>query len=190
MTYGIPVAAGLIYRDSVEIDELKHPLEVKRLALVPGSGGAGKYRGAPSSIIEFGIKSKSMTVIYPGDGQEVPPRGVRGGQDGALAGRWVIRADGSTTKLPNAARVELGPGDNVRGIDCSGGGYGPPVERDPERVRLDVLERYETEERAAEIYGVAFTSSPVGEATAVDRAATQRKRQELANRLHQTDASR
>ena len=122
-----------------------------------------------------------MTVAYPGDGQEEPPRGVRGGQDGALAGRWVIRADGAETKLPNAARVVLGPGDYIKGVECSGGGYGPPLERDPERVRLDVLERYETEQRAGEIYGVVFAASPVTEATAVDVAATKRKRQELAS---------
>jgi N-methylhydantoinase B len=182
VTFGIPVVAGLLYRDSVEIDELKHPLEVKRLALLPGSGGAGRYRGAPSSILEFGIKSQSMTVIYPGDGQEEPPHGVRGGRDGALAGRWVIRADGAVTKLPNAARIVLGPGDYVRGVECSGGGYGPPLERDPERVRLDVLERYETEERAAEVYGVVFTASPITETAGVDHAATKRKRQELAGR--------
>lgn len=81
VTYGIPVVAGLMYRDSVEIDELKHPIQIRRLALMPGSGGAGRFRGAPGSVIEFGIKSAAMTVIYPGDGQEYPPRGVHGASD-------------------------------------------------------------------------------------------------------------
>ena len=40
LTYGLPVAAGLMYRDSVEIDELKHPMEVRYLRMVPGTGGA------------------------------------------------------------------------------------------------------------------------------------------------------
>ncbi len=65
-----------MYRDSVEVDELKHPIQVKRLALMTGSGGAGRFRGAPGSILEYGIKSNEMTVIYPGDGHETPPRGV------------------------------------------------------------------------------------------------------------------
>lgn len=67
-------------------------------------------------------------------------------------------------------------GDVVIGIDCSGGGYGPPSERDPERVLQDVLERYETVERARDIYGVVFDSAVVGEATRVDIAATKVRR--------------
>ncbi|MBB4342970.1 hydantoinase B/oxoprolinase family protein [Rhizobium leguminosarum] len=180
ITYGIPVVAGLMYRDSIEIDELKHPLEVRRLALIPGTGGAGRFRGAPSAEIEFGIKSDAMTVMYPGDGQEEPPKGVRGGLDGARAERFVIRKNGESTKLTNAARIELAPGDAVRGIDCSGGGYGSPLERDPERVLHDVLERYETEERAADVYGVIFDSYPVRDGSKVDARATDEKRRALA----------
>ncbi|WP_322068462.1 hydantoinase B/oxoprolinase family protein [Paraburkholderia bannensis] len=180
VTYGIPVVAGLMYRDSVEVDELKHPIQVKRLSLMTGSGGAGRFRGAPGSLLEYGIKSDEMTVIYPGDGQETPPRGVQGGADGQLAERWVVRGDGEESKLPNAATVKMGRNDFVRGIDCSGGGYGSPLERDPARVLHDVLEKYETVERAARIYGVVFTSELVDEATRVDVDATQKKRAALA----------
>ena len=34
VNYAIPVIAGLMYRDSVEIDELKHPFRVESLGLV------------------------------------------------------------------------------------------------------------------------------------------------------------
>ncbi|MBZ9994218.1 hydantoinase B/oxoprolinase family protein [Mesorhizobium sp. BH1-1-4] len=93
MTYGIPIVAGLMYRDSVEFYELKHSLQVRRLALIPGTGGAGRFRGAPSAEIEIGIKSDAMTVMYPGDGQEELPKGVQGGLDGARSalrrqGKW------------------------------------------------------------------------------------------------------
>jgi N-methylhydantoinase B len=47
VTYGIPVVGGLMYRDSVEVDELKRPILFKSLRLLSGSGGAGKFRGAP-----------------------------------------------------------------------------------------------------------------------------------------------
>lgn len=179
VTFGIPVVAGLMNRDSVEVDELKHPFEIKRLALMTGSGGAGKFRGAPGSVLEFGIKGESMSVIYPGDGQETPPKGVRGGLDGQLAERWHILADGNRIKLENAAHVTMGPDDVVIGVDCSGGGYGSPLERDPQRVLHDVLERYETRERAELIYGVLFSSESVDESTTVDVAATLAKREQL-----------
>ncbi|MFB2552554.1 hydantoinase B/oxoprolinase family protein [Ensifer soli] len=182
VTQGIPVVAGLMYRDSVEIDELKHPMELRRLALIPGTGGAGRFRGAPAAVLEFSIRAPSMTVIYPGDGQEVPPKGVQGGADGTPAARYVVRGDGATRVLPNAARVDLGPSDLLRGIDCSGGGYGSPLERQPEKVLYDVLERYETIERARDVYGVVFDSDSVTEATRVDAARTAERRAHLAGR--------
>src|SRR5262249_57264364 len=48
VNYAIPVIAGLMYRDSVEIDELKHPFRVESLGLVEDSAGAGRFRGAPA----------------------------------------------------------------------------------------------------------------------------------------------
>ncbi|XSC48364.1 hydantoinase B/oxoprolinase family protein [Bradyrhizobium sp. RDT10] len=35
----------MTYRDSVEINEIKFPMIVDHLRLVPGSGGAGAHRG-------------------------------------------------------------------------------------------------------------------------------------------------
>jgi N-methylhydantoinase B len=176
VTYGIPIISGLMFRDSVEIDELKHPFQIRRLALKTGSGGAGTYRGAPGAVVEFGPKKNPITVIYPGDGQVVAPRGVRGGRDGQLAERWLVRADGSEERLTNAAQVQMGLGEYVRGMDCSGGGYGSPMKRDPRRVLHDVLERYETVERGEEIYGVVLTGSAPANTLAVDVEATKARR--------------
>ena len=154
ITFGIPVCAGLIYRDSVEVDELKHPMEVRQLSLIAGTGGAGRKRGAPAMIIDFVSKSENFTVIYPGDGQEYAPRGAVGGGDGTLAERWILRKDGTKEKLGNAQEVKLQIGDMIRGIDCSGGGYGDPKERDQNEVLEDVICGFETIERAKNVYKV------------------------------------
>jgi N-methylhydantoinase B len=42
----------------------------------------------------------------------------------------------------------------IRGIDCSGGGYGSPFERDPKKVLEDVICGFETLERAKKVYCV------------------------------------
>jgi len=180
VTYGIPIISGLMYRDSVEVDELKHPFEIRRLALTPGSGGAGKLRGAPGAIVEYGPKQNPITILYPGDGQEFPPKGVRGGHDGQLAKRWLVKADGSETLLPNAAQVVVQAGEYVRGMDCSGGGYGSPLEREPQRVLHDVLEGYETVERAASVYGVILSASEKEGALTVDQEKTRSRRSKMA----------
>jgi N-methylhydantoinase B/oxoprolinase/acetone carboxylase alpha subunit len=176
VTYGIPIISGLMYRDSVEVDELKHPFQIRRLELMQGSGGAGAFRGAPGAVVEYGPKKHPLTVIYPGDGQQFKPKGVRGGHDGQLAERWLVKADGTETRLPNAAQIVVEVGDFVRGIDCSGGGYGSPLARDPAKVLHDVIERYETVERAAEIYGVELTGSASDNSLAVDFEATRTRR--------------
>ena len=177
--YGLPVDSGVVFRDSVEIDELKHPIEFRHLRLVPGSGGAGRFRGAPGGDIAFAPKEHPVTVIYPCDGQHVPPRGVRGGQDGQTAGGWRISANGHAEKLDNVVHIDIAKGESIRGVDCSGGGYGDPLERDPRRVLFDVLERWETAERARTVYGVVLIGNADDETLAVDADATRRTRAEI-----------
>lgn len=181
VTYGVPVAAGLLYRDSVELDEIKHPILFRSLKLVPGSGGAGRFRGGPASEIVFGPRRDPMTVIIPSDCQINPARGVRGGHNGILASTHRRDRDGSETKLPNVCEVVLEEGELIRGIDAGGGGYGDPLERDPDRVLKDVVEKWETTDRAREIYGVVIGSDPDGTAI-VDPAATTALRSEKAAR--------
>ena len=179
LSYGLPVVAGLMYRDSVEIDELKHPLEIAYLRLIPGTGGAGRRRGAPASELAFRAKEHTVTVMYPRDGEKHPAKGVRGGHDGTSGSGWLINANGEAAKLPNVAHVEIRKGETLRTLDCSGGGYGDPLNREPRRVLHDVLEGWETLERAAEIYGVLFTGSVADETLAVDLNATRHRREQV-----------
>ncbi|MEQ8493611.1 MAG: hydantoinase B/oxoprolinase family protein [Gammaproteobacteria bacterium] len=180
LNYGLPVAAGLMYRGSVEVDESKYPMLFKSLRVVAGGGGAGRYRGAPGAEVIYGPRKDPMTVVVSCDGQVNPPRGVRGGQNGPAAATYKVRADGSEEKLPGVVECRLGPGEWVRGVDAGGGGYGSPLERDPARVLKDVLERWETIERARDVYGVVLSGSADDDSLAVDTAATTARRAELA----------
>ncbi|MBT3169870.1 MAG: hydantoinase B/oxoprolinase family protein, partial [Rhodospirillaceae bacterium] len=157
VTYGLPVVAGLMYRDSVELDEIKHPMHFDSLRLMPATGGAGRFRGGPATEVVYGPREDPMTVVIPSDCQINPARGVRGGLDGAPAAQWKVSANGDETKLPNVVQVELQPGEFVRGFEAGGGGYGSPFERPPERVLKDVERRWETVERARDIYGVVLS---------------------------------
>jgi len=175
-SYAGPQSPGSSYRDSIELDEIKHPVLFKSLRLVPGTGGAGRFRGSPPSEITFGPRRDPMTVVITSDCNHFAPKGVRGGRDGVLATAYLVDADDREEKLPNVVQLELRPGQWIRGHESSGGGYGDPRTRDPDRVRNDVLEGWETVERARDIYGVALTGSVEDETLAVDAAQTARLR--------------
>jgi len=179
VNYAIPVIAGLMYRDSVEVDELKHPIRVESLQLVTDSAGAGRRRGAPAQQIEYGPTEAPMTAVISCDGQHAQPRGVIGGLPGTAGETWLIQDDTQPERLPNVAQVTIEPGQRIRGRDSAGGGYGDPLEREVERVLVDVFEGWETREKARDVYGVVFTGDIEDDTLAVDMAATEARRDEL-----------
>ncbi|MBP2329270.1 N-methylhydantoinase B [Kibdelosporangium banguiense] len=156
VTYTIPCVAGLLYRNSVEIDERQFPLRFRTLRIISGSGGAGRFRGGPTVEVSYGPTSASMAVESMADGYESPARGVRGGADGCLAASYKVGIDGTRQPLASSFSVELAPGEYVTGHACGGGGYGDPLERDPQAVLQDVEERWIPFDDALDIYGVVL----------------------------------
>ena len=179
VNYAIPVIAGLMYRDSVEVDELKHPIRVESLSLVTDSAGAGRRRGAPAQQIEYGPTGAPMTAVISCDGQHHQPRGVIGGLPGTAGETWLTQDDAQPERLPNVAHVTIDVGQRIRGRDSAGGGYGDPLDREPERVLVDVLEGWETRQKANDVYGVVFTGEIDDETLTIDAAATATRRDEL-----------
>jgi N-methylhydantoinase B len=170
-------AAGFLFRDSVEIDEMKYPIVVHEQRIVPDSEGAGRYRGSPGALVEFGpIAGAELDVVYLSDGTYNPSVGVRGGLPGGTASQRKRGVDGRLSdELGSYAQVRLQSSETLVGHTCGGGGYGPPHERDPQHVLADVREGWISAERAFDVYGVR-----IGGDGEVDRAATAARRAELA----------
>lgn len=169
-------AAGFLYRDSVEIDEMKYPIVVHEQRIVPDSEGAGRHRGSPGARVEFGpIDGATLDVIYLSDGTYNASVGVRGGRAGGRASQRLRYTDGSLSdELGSYAHVRLQSGERIVGETCGGGGYGDPITRDVNRVAADVREGWITAARAWEVYGVRVANGEV------DHAATAVRRRELA----------
>ena len=171
------VSAGVCLFDSVEVDEIQYPLRVRQRRLVPNSEGAGTFRSAPSSLVEFGPIDCTMRVVFGSDGRVNRPQGVRGGLAGGPASNSIENHNGDTSVLPAWVDVTLNPGEHVTGISCAGGGYGSPLRRDTLRVKRDVDEGWVTRDRAREVYGVVFTARGI-----VDDEATQSLRSHALSR--------
>jgi N-methylhydantoinase B len=167
LTMGDSGTAGMPRRDSVEIDELQFPIVVETQRIIPDTEGAGRYRGTPGTLVEFGPVDCDIDAQYASDGVLHGPLGVRGGLPGATADQWMRAADGSTRALPPTGTVRVNDGEIVVSVCTGGGGYGSPLERDLDRVAEDLREGWITEARARDVYGLALD-----ERGAVDRAAS------------------
>jgi N-methylhydantoinase B len=174
---GFP-AAGLLYRDSVEVDEQKYPIIITRSEVRLDSEGPGRRRGAPGNYCEFGPISGAMDVYYSFEGVQNRPLGVRGGESPAGPEAYVIDVQGRVQRRPEAVgAVTLAEGELIGSLSAGGGGYGLPTEREPVLVLTDVREGYLSPERARARYGVVIEGDPMRpEALTVDVAATAKLR--------------
>jgi N-methylhydantoinase B len=175
VTNGETSDGGSMMRDSTEVLELLRPIRVWTDRIVPDTEGAGRFRGAPSLYIEYGPVDTELEVLYAADGTVNPALGVRGGQSGALCRPALRRADGEVVELDAWARVVLAPGETIISISSGGGGYGPPHERDVQRVVRDVVDGWVSVDRARDVYGVVLD-----EHGSVDDDATRERRAQLA----------
>lgn len=173
VTFGESVVAGLIYRDSVELDEIRHPLLVDHMRLLRDSGGAGYRRGAPALEVEYGPRQDPMTIVFATDGTETPSRGVYGGFEGRLAINTHTKRDGSRSVMASSCHLTLNPGEKICTIEATGGGYGYPNLREPERVLNDVLNNVVSIEAARDVYQVAFQGRVEDESLVVDQFETE-----------------
>jgi N-methylhydantoinase B len=156
-----------------EIFENDTPLVVERRELLTDSGGPGRLKGGLGRRIVFRIPDDEYAPIPPVNlgiqsGRfRYAPEGLFGGRHGERARFLVNDKDGNPYGL-----TQLGPGDVITMDAAGGGGYGDPLERDPDLVARDVREEYVSPESAREDYGVVIDPA-TGE---VDRAATQELR--------------
>ena len=180
LTMGVPVTGGLLLRDSIEIDEQKYPVHFDRLQLVADSGGEGKFRGGAATLIEYGPRFSAMTVAVFADSGVNPAKGTKGGLPGRphYMGLKDLKS-GNEKVIPSFGQFEMSPDQRLVGIDAGGGGYGSPLERDAQRVRLDVLEGYVSIARARDVYGVEFTGLIEDESLRVDSDKTRVQRASL-----------
>jgi N-methylhydantoinase B len=144
---------GLSYQDSIELDELYQPIEVRARRILPDTEGAGRFRGAPSILVEFGPTLGRFEIGYVSDGAVNAPLGARGGQTGGASQQFLRDRQGALKPLAACAQVMVEAGETIVSVSTGGGGYGDPLTRDPALVRKDVAEGWVTAERARDVYG-------------------------------------
>ena len=167
---------GNCHNEPVEIIETRYPLLVETHALDTESGGPGKYRGGFGVIKNYLILAEENVMLAGGNDCKVnPPWGLFGGGDGTTA-RYIPFAGTDREQVIDERVNFFGPmakGDRVSVHSSGGGGWGDPLERDPELVERDVRLGYTSVEKARDIYGVV-----IGGDGTVDLEATKALRHE------------
>ena len=148
---------GETYIASNEVYEKHMPILVERYCLNVESGtGHGKFRGGFGVIKDYRVLCSEASFTVSIGRNKFPPWGVAGGMNGT-PNYCVIYKQGEEPKVVRkVAAVKLKKGDMVSLRSGGGGGWGDPLERDPELVRMDVKNEYITIDIARNIYGVVL----------------------------------
>lgn len=137
--------------------ETKYPILIERYALRTDSGGAGRTRGGlGADIVVQALSPMSFNSTI--ERAHCKPWGLDGGLP-ADGNALSLRVNGEWKHdLPNAKLMNyrLRKGDAFMVRSGGGGGFGPPAERDLERIAFDVHEGYVTAEAAKRDYGVVI----------------------------------
>ena len=153
--------AANIANTPAEVIEAEYPLAVDAYALVPDSGGAGTHRGGLALMRELRYCGERGSFYLRADRQRFRPYPLAGGCPGTPARVCLVR-DGVERKLPAKVSAELRRGDVVRIVIPGAAGWGPPLNRDPQRVLEDVCSEKFSEPYARRVYGVVFAAKRNG----------------------------
>jgi len=133
--------------------------------------GRGRLRGGNSIFREFRVLCDEALLIVRSAKRDFPPHGLFGGGTGGPS--WNIVNPGAEQRMLPVTTTKpemLKRGDVFRHLMAGGGGFGPPIERDPARVLEDVRAGRVSAAQARAAYGVVITAAPEG--PALDLVAT------------------
>jgi N-methylhydantoinase B len=167
---------GDTHNSPCEQVEAKYPVLFARHALRDDSGGAGRHRGGLGSVKAV-IARAPMSISVRVDRVHCQPWGLQGGLPG-MGNKLTLTLDGQEIDdLPNAKIFgrPIKAGDGWTLLAGGGGGFGPPHEREPEKVAHDVRQGYVSRQVARDVYGVEVNADGV-----LDIAGTRRLRARAA----------
>ena len=176
---GVPHVGANVSNVPVEMVESEHPLRIEQYSLMPDTGGPGKFRGGMSVVRDYRVLAEKATLNVRSDKRRHRPFGLFGGGRGASS--WNILNPGEDQRILPVLPMQpisMEQGDLFHHITAGGGGYGDPLERDPQYVLEDVMEEKITIPHAEEHYGVVIRA---GNPATIDEAATLQRRHQMEN---------
>ena len=148
-----PYCLGNMANTPVELIEAESPILMDEYGFLPDTGGPGKYRGALGMVRSYRLLADEATLQLRSDRERFSPWGLFGGKEGVSA-RSYVNGERVSSKFMGKIRK----GDVFRGEMAASGGYGDPLERDPNAVLEDVRQEKMSVRHAFTAYGVAISA--------------------------------
>jgi N-methylhydantoinase B len=159
---------------SVEVTEAEQPISLLAYEFVSDKAGAGKYRGGVPFRRDYRFNETEGVLQVRADRRDHRPFGLYGGSPGAPSENYLNPAQ-ENRSLPGKFTMTIKQGDVFRHVLAGAGGWGDPLERDPDAVLWDVRNELLSPAKAAADYGVVLAAA----ACTVDLAATAERRAHL-----------
>ncbi len=166
-------AGGVVSKADAEEEMVRFPWRVKKYEFMTDSAGAGKWRGAPGiwwEVVNMGADCSSTGG--PCDGWHTQAKGQQGGYPTPFNTAYILRGTEKIEITNPHIRQSLKAGDIFVGRSGGGAGVGPPEQRDPEAVKLDVKNELVSLKAARDIYKVVLDPDTLE----IDYEATQKLR--------------
>ena len=154
----------------VEVLETKSPMFIESYGYRPDTGGAGRHRGGVGvgRSYRFTAPSTGICIVYK---TKTKPWSIGGGGEGD--NNHIVLNPGTDHEVTQGGSYNLlETGDVLVNNTGGGGGYGSALEREPERVAVDVRNGFVSVGAAEREYGVVVDPATF----AVDEAATAQRR--------------
>ena len=167
----LSVCQGDVRNAPIETIELRCPVVIEQRKLRRDSAGAGKHRGGFGVEIVVRNLVRGKWNLWQPRRRACPPWGLWAGKPGEPPDDLLKTPQDEDFRSVDVVLYDV-PADSIAIVRTSGGGgWGNPIERDPQAVLHDVLEGLVSTEAAEREYGVVIAGGRVDdEATARLRA--------------------
>lgn len=194
---------------NVEDYEYSYPFLYLYRRIQPDTGGAGMFRGGATLSMAYvlhDVEELPTKIMHAIGTQQPGAVGVAGGYP-SCTNQFVIKRDTNIRQLLDSGvlpseideidgeleiftdsivRTSQRQDDVYRLVAMGGGGYGDPLDREPNLVLKDVIAGVVSPEQARERYGVIVAA----DRTSVDRPATDQRREQIRDERRQTASVR
>ncbi len=174
----VSVCQGDVRNGSIEAIEMKTPVLIESRGFRADSGGAGRFRGGLGLDVHVRNFVEGRWNMHAPPRIDNPPWGLWGGKPGHST-RYLVKLPGENAFHEKDANRYAAPAETEVIVRSNGGGgWGDPLERDPERVRWDAIEGLVTLAHAKSDYGVVLNPKDYS----IDHAATAKLRSEIRDK--------